>query len=144
MGKSVKPVLRLPDALRKSVGAFALEGYPNETCGLLLGTRNGAENSVARVRQAHNINLDRRQDRYEMHPEDFLAADREARETELDIVWFWHSHPDHPARPSETDRAAAWPEWSYVIVAVGPAGVREIRCWRLNSDDFEEEEVIRI
>lgn len=136
------PVLRLPDALRESVSAFAREGYPYETCGLLLGTRNGAENVVARVRQARNVNLERRQDRYELHPEDFVAADRDAREAGLDIVGIWHSHPDHPARPSETDRAAAWPEWSYVIVAVGNAGVREIRCWRLNSDDFEEE-VIR-
>jgi len=133
------PVLRLPDALRESVSAFAREGYPYETCGLLLGTRNGAENVVARVRQARNINLERRQDRYEIHPEDFLAADREAREAGMDIVGVWHSHPDHPARPSETDRAAAWPEWSYIIVAVGRAGVQEMRCWRLNSNDFEEE-----
>jgi len=137
------PVLRLPETLCKSVSAFARDGYPYESCGLLLGTRIGVENVVARVRQARNINLDRRQDRYEIHPEDFLDADREAREAGLDIVGVWHSHPDHPARPSETDRAAAWPEWSYVIVAVGPAGVKEIRCWRLNSEDFEEE-VIKI
>ncbi|MBI4293208.1 MAG: M67 family metallopeptidase [Betaproteobacteria bacterium] len=133
------PVLRLPETLCESVSAFAREGYPQETCGLLLGKRNGAENVVARVRQARNINLDRSQDRYEIHPEDFLAADREAREAGMDIVGVWHSHPDHPARPSETDRAAAWPEWSYVIVAVGPSGVQEVRCWRLASDDFEEE-----
>jgi len=60
----------------------------------------------------------------------------------LDIVGIWHSHPDHPARPSETDRASAWPEWSYVIISLQRDGVRELRSWRLNGADFEEE-VIR-
>lgn len=134
--------LRLPESLRDTVHAFARRGYPRETCGLLLGTRNGGENRVTLVRQARNINAVRAQDRYELDPNDYLAADREARAAGLDIVGIWHSHPDHPARPSETDRASAWPEWSYVIVSVQRDGERELRSWRLNGADFEEE-VIR-
>ena len=137
------PTLRLPETLCDRLTAFARRGYPEETCGLLLGTRNDAEHVVAEVRQARNLNVERANDRYDLDPEDFIAADREARAAGLDIVGVWHSHPDHPAKPSLTDLASAWPRWSYVIVAVGPEGVREIRCWELNRNDFQEEEVIR-
>ena len=134
-------MLLMPQTLSESLSAFARQGYPDETCGLLLGVRQGDEHVVSRVRRARNINLERTKDRYELDPEDFLAADREARAAGLDIVGIWHSHPDHPARPSATDRDGAWPGWSYVIVAVGQKGVGEIRSWRLNGGDFEEEEI---
>ena len=136
------PTLRLPGTLCDSLIALAQRGYPEETCGLLLGTRNGAERVVVGVRQARNLNVERARDRYEIDPEDFLAADREARAAGLDIVGVWHSHPDHPAMPSLTDVAGAWPGWAYVIVSVGPEGVSEIRCWELTRNDFQEE-VIR-
>ena len=134
-------MLLMPQTLSESLSAFARQGYPDETCGLLLGVRQGDEHVVSRVRRARNLNLERAKDRYELDPEDFLAADREARAAGLDIVGIWHSHPDHPARPSATDRDGAWPGWSYVIVAVGQKGVGEIRSWRLNGGDFEEEEI---
>jgi len=72
--------LRLPESLRDTVHAFARHGYPHETCGLLLGTRDGGENRVTLVRQARNVNSARARDRYEVDPNDFLAADREAFE----------------------------------------------------------------
>ena len=134
-------MLHLPQTLGESLNAFVRRGYPRETCGLLLGVRLGDEHVVSRVRRAHNVNIERAEDRYELDPDDFLSADREARAAGLDIVGIWHSHPDHPARPSATDRDAAWPEWSYIIVSVGREGVGEIRSWRLNGGDFEEEEI---
>ena len=135
--------LRLPGTLCDSLIAFAQRGYPEESCGLLLGTQNGAERVVVSVRQARNLNVERAIDRYELDPEDFLAADREARAAGLDIVGVWHSHPDHPAEPSLTDLAGAWPGWSYVIIAVGTEGVSEIRCWELTRSNFQEEVIIR-
>src|SRR3990172_8519045 len=132
-------MLRLPQTLRESLSAFARQEYPNETCGLLLGTRARDEHAVIQVRQGRNINVGRARDRYELDPDDFLAADRAAREAGLEIVGIWHTHPDHPACPSATYRAGAWPEWSYVIVSVGRAGVEELRSWRLNGGDFDEE-----
>ena len=134
-------MLRLPHTLGESLNAFALQGYPRETCGLLLGVRMGDEHAVTEVRRARNLNVERAEDRYELDPDDFLAADREARAAGLDIVGIWHSHPDHPARPSATDRDGAWPGWSYLIVSVGREGVGEIRSWRLNGADFEEEAI---
>ena len=134
-------MLHLPQTLGESLNAFVQQDYPCETCGLLLGVRMGDEHVVSRVRRAHNLNIERAEDRYELDPDDFLSADREARAAGLDIVGIWHSHPDHPARPSATDRDGAWPGWSYVIVSVGREGVREIRSWRLNGGNFEEEKI---
>ena len=133
--------LFLAETLGESLEAYAQRAYPNEACGLLLGTRTGDERVVTLVRQAHNLNVARANDRYELDPQDFLAADREARATGVDVVGIWHTHPDHPARPSATDRAGAWPEWSYVILSVSREGVGEVRSWRLNVGDFEEEAI---
>ena len=134
-------MVHMPQTLGESLAACARQGYPHETCGLLLGVRRGDEHVVSQLHRARNLNVERAEDRYELDPDDFLAADREARAEGLDIVGIWHSHPDHPARPSATDRDAAWPEWSYIIVSVGREGVGEIRSWRLNGGDFEEEEI---
>jgi proteasome lid subunit RPN8/RPN11 len=128
-------------SLGESLNAFALQGYPRETCGLLLGVRRGDEHAVTEVRRARNLDVERAEDRYELDPDDFFAADREARAAGLGIVGIWHSHPDHPARPSATDRDGAWPGWSYLIVSVGRDGVGEIRSWRLNGGDFVEEAI---
>ena len=72
-------MLHLPQTLRESLNAFVRQGYPRETCGLLLGVRMGDEHVVSRVRRAHNLNIERAEDRYELDPDDFLAADYEAR-----------------------------------------------------------------
>jgi proteasome lid subunit RPN8/RPN11 len=134
-------MLFMPETLGESLKAFARQGYPHETCGLLLGVRRGDEHVVSRVRRARNLNVERAEDRYELDPADFLAADREARAAGQDIVGIWHSHPNNPARPSATDRDGAWPGWSYLIVSVGREGTGEIRSWRLNGGDFEEEKI---
>ena len=141
IGRIRDAMLLMPETLGESLQAFARQGYPHETCGVLLGVRKGDEHVVSRVRRARNLNVERAEDRYELDPADFLAADREARAAGLDIVGIWHSHPDHPARPSATDRDGAWPEWSYVIVSVSREAIEEVRSWRLNGGDFEEEAI---
>ncbi|HEU0203336.1 MAG TPA: M67 family metallopeptidase [Burkholderiaceae bacterium] len=139
MERGTAQALQLAPALRAELETWMRAGYPNETCGLLLGRREGATGKVARVRQARNVVAARARDRFELDPADFLAADTEARQLGEEIVGIWHSHPDHPATPSETDRAAAWPGWCYVIASVGRNGVTDWRCWRLNGDEFAEE-----
>jgi len=129
--------------LRALLEGWGCAGYPHETCGLMLGERGNGGIVIHRVVQAKNLNRERARDRYELDPLDFLAADTEARDLGLEVLGVWHSHPDHPARPSETDRAAAWPDWSYVIVSVTGAGAQDVRSWRLNGHNEFEEEVIR-
>jgi proteasome lid subunit RPN8/RPN11 len=104
--------VRLSAELRTLLERWALAGYPEETCGLLIGERSEEGMVIQRAVQAKNLNRGRAQDRYELDPLDFLAADTQARQLGLDVLGVWHSHPDHPARPSETDREAAWPDWS--------------------------------
>lgn len=116
-------------------------GYPLEACGLLVGRLTDGRTEVTRVVQARNLNEERAHDRFEVDPRDFLTADEQARADGLEIVGVWHSHPDHPARPSETDRAAAWDGWSYVIVSVTRDGIADLRSWRLREQQFIEEQI---
>ena len=76
-----------------------------------------------------------------LDPDDLISADLAAREAGLEVVGFWHTHPDHPAHPSETDREAAWDGYSYVILSVSGKRVEDLRSWRLNGEGFVEERV---
>ena len=120
---------------------WARLGYPDEVCGLLIGETLPDEVVVTEVRQAPNIEIERAADRYVLDPRAFLEADRDARAAGLDIVGFWHSHPDSPAVPSETDRSRAWPGYAYLIVSVSGDDVAGIRAWRFENDRFREEEM---
>ena len=131
--------LQLPEYARTALEGMAHAGYPSETCGLLVGQQTNDHVEVSRVVQARNLNRERAHDRYELDPQDFIAADKQACDEGLEIVGVWHSHPDHSAQPSETDRESAWEGWSYLIVAVKHDGVHDLRCWRLASERFVEE-----
>ncbi len=135
--------LILPPELRAQLDSWITTGYPHETCGTLIGRSEGERTTLVRVTQCRNLNTDRAHDRFELDPGDFQKADTEAREAGLDIVGIWHSHPDHPAEPSETDRVQAWPGWSYIIVTVTAQGTQTLRSWRLDdtTQQFTEENV---
>src|SRR5262249_26919055 len=100
--------LRLPREERAQIQRWAAGGYPNEACGLLLGRPGAARTDVELATHARNLAVERARDRYELDPFDQLAAENDARARGLEVVGVWHSHPDHPARPSETDRQRAW------------------------------------
>jgi proteasome lid subunit RPN8/RPN11 len=109
--------------------------YPEECCGLLLGRSSDNGNEIIAIRRATNRNVDRRHDRFVIGPDDFIAADRAARKEGLDIVGMYHSHPDHPARPSSTDHAqATFPGYTYVIVAVVSGRATDLTAWTLAAD----------
>jgi len=137
----VTAVLQLSPAILDELATLARLRYPNEACGLLIGQRDGARHQVAAMREARNLNRERACDRYELDPADYLAAELSARDAGQEIVGIWHTHPDHPARPSETDRAAAWPNWSYLILSVDAAKVAAVTSWRLDGEVFVEEEI---
>jgi proteasome lid subunit RPN8/RPN11 len=128
---------------RLAVERHAAAAYPEECCGVLVGRSldDGAGHLVERVLSVDNERQDSRGNRYLIHPETVLAAEREARRSGLSIVGYYHSHPDHPAQPSDFDREHAWPHLSYVIVSVRRGEVADTRSWRLADDRtrFEEE-----
>jgi proteasome lid subunit RPN8/RPN11 len=121
--------------------AWVRAALPFEACGLLVG-RAHADGRVTVVRAvlARNATDEPAQDRYEVHPEDFLASDRAARADGLDIVGVWHSHPDSAARPSRTDLERAWPGWSYLIVGRAAHADLHVRSWRVDEDGAAHEE----
>ncbi|HEV8689358.1 MAG TPA: M67 family metallopeptidase [Ideonella sp.] len=131
--------LHLPDPILDALCQAARGGYPYETCGLLIGAREPQRCRVQAMRQARNLNREHARDRYELDPADYLAAERLAKAQGLEIIGVWHSHPDHPARPSETDWVQAWEGWSYLILSVSADGVQAVTSWRLNDDVFEQE-----
>lgn len=137
-----KHELILSTALRGELDGHVTEGHPHEVCGLLIGSGDGRRTTAETVATARNLNRERAHDRYELDPQDFMAADQAAREAGLDIVGIWHSHPDCPAVPSVTDLEAAWEGYSYLIVTATAGGATSFRSWRLRDGEFEEEEVV--
>ncbi|HEX9668439.1 MAG TPA: M67 family metallopeptidase [Thermoanaerobaculia bacterium] len=124
----------------------AAAAYPEECCGILLGKAEGGRMVVERIVPADNERQESRGNRFVIGPETVLAAQRAARAEELEIVGYYHSHPDHPAQPSEFDRENAWPGVSYLIVAVAHGKPSEVRSWRLADDRsaFVEEPIERL
>ena len=92
------------------------EGYPHEICGVMVGPRG--DHTVTEVKRARNIVVERARDRYEIDPRDQIRIQREADAAGLDIVGYYHSHPDHPAQASRFDTERAWAGYIYLIVAV--------------------------
>ena len=100
-----------------------------------------AGGTVVRVIRGRNLVTDRARDRYELDPGDIVAAERAARAEGLDVVGFWHTHPDHPARPSRFDTERAWADYAYVICSTTAEGVADLRAWRLEDSGGEFAEV---
>ncbi len=113
--------------------------YPYETCGLLLGKIHGDLRIVFGAYETPNANKERKNDRYEIDPKDYMKAEDKARQFGLEIVGVYHSHPDHPDRPSKFDEERAFPDFSYIIVSVVKGRVVSYRSWELIDGKFREE-----
>jgi proteasome lid subunit RPN8/RPN11 len=100
----------------QAIRAHGSEGYPHEICGIMVGPRG--ERTVTEAKRARNIVVDRARDRYEIDPRDHIRIQRETDAAGLDIVGYYHSHPDHPAQASRFDTERAWAGYVYLIVAV--------------------------
>jgi len=136
------PQLRFTEALFERMAELAAAAYPFEGCGVLVGGLGEPEATVVKVVEGHNLVQDRRRDRYELDPRDIINAERDAREADLEVIGFFHSHPDHPARPSQFDTDRAWPCYYYVVISVNAGQLGEATAWRLaegvESSRFEE------
>jgi proteasome lid subunit RPN8/RPN11 len=119
------------------IRAHAEEAYPHECCGFLIGRTAGQDRVVVRVIRADNQRNDSPRNRYLISPEEYLRAEREAEGAGLEVIGFYHSHPDVEPRPSEFDRSHALPGCSYVIVGVDRGAARDLRSWLLADDRGE-------
>ena len=134
-------MLILPQDVTEQICAHGRAGYPHEVCGALLGREIAAQDDAGRalrevsaVLPLENRRDDSPRNRFSVTPEDVLRAERAAAESSLELLGWYHSHPDHPAQPSEFDREHAWPWYSYVILSVGQREPGEMTSWRLADD----------
>jgi proteasome lid subunit RPN8/RPN11 len=116
--------------------------YPDECCGILLGRETDGARVVARLLQIDNQwDAVERRRRFLIQPDDLLRAERAARRDGLDVLGFYHSHPDAPARPSEFDREHAWPWYTYLIASVEQGRYATLTGWQLRDDRTGYEQI---
>jgi proteasome lid subunit RPN8/RPN11 len=121
-----------PDAWAAMV-AHARETYPDECCGAMLGAVD-SDKSVRVAMRLENAYAGARRERYELRPEDLLAADREARTRGMDLVGIYHSHPDCDAYFSETDLKNSCPWYSFVVLSMRRGEFDHANSWLPNPD----------
>ena len=127
-------MIRLSDDLRRLLEEHAVRDYPYECCGAILGDLAGDEKTVRMLKALENVHEDGHERRFLISPEQMFRLEQDSRSNGLKILGFYHSHPDHPARPSEYDREWAWPWYSYIILSVQSGKPAEMTCWNLNED----------
>lgn len=151
--------LKLTQQHLETVRQHATCDYPNECCGMLLGHANGVHKEVHEVVSLKNLRREperaqellplrapgreSERNRYLIDPLEQLEVEKNARARRIEVLGYYHSHPDHPAHPSEYDREHAWPWYSYVIIGVEGGDARDYTSWVLSDDrsEFRREEV---
>ena len=125
--------LRLPEALMAGIRRAGESAYPGECCGALIGRAGDGGKEVVRLAPAVNRRTDDSH-RYLIAPDDLRRLEAEARREGLEIVGYYHSHPDHPARPSAFDTEHAWPWYSYLIVRIDHGRAADAASWVLDDE----------
>jgi proteasome lid subunit RPN8/RPN11 len=141
------PTVKMSTEIAQKIRQHGADTYPYECCGALLGrddtapdvttTVGGVQPTVREILALFPL-VNRREDsprnRFSVTVEDVRDAEKTAQEKKLDVVGWYHSHPDHPAQPSQYDREHAWPWYSYIIVSVANGKPAEMTSWRLRDD----------
>ena len=143
----------------EAIRRHGVRDYPSECCGILLGRADGDRKEVTEVVPLQNLRRDperaqallpleapgseSERNRFLIDPKDQIRVEKDARARGLDVLGYYHSHPDHPARPSNYDRDHAWPWYSYVIISIERGEPKELNSWVLGDDraKFEAERV---
>ena len=123
------------DAALAAIRDHGRRVYPEECCGILLGrVTAGGDRRVVELIALENRNSSSRHNRFLIEPRDILDAEKYGRQKELELVGFYHSHPDCEAHPSRFDLDHAWPWYTYVIVSVLQGKPDTLTCWQLSDD----------
>ncbi|MHA1991484.1 MAG: Mov34/MPN/PAD-1 family protein [Candidatus Hodarchaeales archaeon] len=126
----------------KKIRFHSEKTFPEECCGVLIGKKeNGSV--VLEARAMRNTNEGTRERRYNIDPIDLMKIDKEAEEKGFELLGIYHSHPNHPSRPSKFDLEHAWPNFSYIVLSVKDGKSDLLTSWKLKSDrsDFLQEKI---
>ncbi len=118
--------------------------YPFECCGLLIGRFSDGKKTVAETYPISNAREEEaKRNRFLIRPEELLRGEKLARQKGLDVVGFYHSHPDDKARPSQYDLDHAWPTYSYIIASILQGQAVDVQSWEMTHDrsSFEPEAI---
>ena len=137
----MNPVIQVSPSLIEAIRKHAVSSHPEECCGVLIGSKNGESTHVAELLPLVNTVQENRERRFLVTPDDYRKAEKKATIKGLEIIGFYHSHPDHPAKPSQFDLDHAFPGWSYVIVSVSKGKSGDLKSWMMKEDrsGFDEE-----
>jgi proteasome lid subunit RPN8/RPN11 len=129
-------MIHIAKTLENDIRREGEKAYPNECCGILLGTAEAdGGKTLSRIEPIHNSREENEQyHRFLITPEDLMKAELKARSLKLDVLGFYHSHPDHPAKPSDYDKEHALPFYSYVITQVNKGKAEDFTSWELTED----------
>lgn len=121
----------------------AVKTFPDECCGFLFGNETDGIRTISKIQVVDNAKEGDKRRRFVISPKDYMKGERFADENNLKLLGVYHSHPNHPAIPSEHDRVAAQPYFSYIILSVIENEFNHIRSWQLNeAQQFEEEKIV--
>jgi proteasome lid subunit RPN8/RPN11 len=137
-------MIEIPSYLLQEIEAHGEQAYPEEGAGLLLGGVDGERSRAEAIFPLPNSREDAaRHNRYLITPQDVLRGEQKALQLGLGVIGVFHSHPDHPNRPSEFDREWALPFYSYLITSIQSGKTAGSRSWKLREDRtaFEEEPI---
>ncbi len=142
-------MIQLAERERNEIAAQGERDYPYECCGLLLGSfsEHGGGKVCSEIYPISNAREEEtKRNRFLIRPEELMRGEKYAASKGLDVVGFYHSHPDHPAVPSAYDLDHAWPTYSYIVVAVKSGRAEDLLSWEMQADRsrFDEEEILNV
>ncbi len=137
-------MIRIEPSAWEAIKSAAVAAYPDECCGVMLGSSQGKQHTVQAAVPLENVFEGSRRERYEIRPADLIEAEREARRRGSGVVGIFHSHPDCDAYFSETDLKNSCPWYSFLVVSVAGGRVVRAACFRPNQDLTAAEEELLI
>jgi len=138
-------MISVSDEQLAQMRAHGERDYPYECCGLMLGRfANGLKQVLETYAISNAREEEAKRNRFLIRPEELMRGEKYARENGLDVVGFYHSHPDDVAVPSQYDLEHAWPTYSYIVMSVEKTRAVDLRSWEMESDRtrFNEEEIM--
>ena len=137
-------MVRISRSVISKIENHGERAYPEECCGIMLGITEGSNQTVEEIAELENEQDKNRRRRFFVTPKQYMQSEKIAAERKLELLGFYHSHPDHPAAPSDFDRDHALPWFTYVIISVANRKAKDITAWLLSEsrERFDKKELL--